>query len=464
MMTLYNSLSRELEEFKPENPPSVTMYTCGPTVYAFAHIGNFRTYMMADLLHRTLAMNEYKVKFVMNLTDVGHLTGDNLGDADNGEDRMEKSAVKEGKTAWEVAEFYTEAFLKDYQALHLLKPQTFAKATDHIKEQIALVETLEEKGYTYTISDGVYFDTAAFPEYGALSNLDEIKEGARIEVNPEKRNPRDFALWKFSPLEEKRQMEWDSPWGKGFPGWHIECSAMSMKYLGESIDIHTGGIDLRETHHPNEIAQSEAATGKLFVHYWLHSAFMLVDGQKMSKSLGNVYRVYDLEKEGFEPLALRYLYLQTHYRQEMNFTFTSLEAAQNALIKLRKSACTLEETEVGVSEFEAEFKQAMNEDINSPKALAILWDMLKSDIPSGQKLHGLYMMDEVLGFGLKEYRETELRKKPLTIPHEVRELADMRQTMRKSKQFAQADQIRNKILKLGFEVVDIDKGYEIRKA
>lgn len=439
------------------------MYTCGPTVYSFAHIGNFRTYMMADILNRTLRLNEFQVKFIMNLTDVGHLTGDNAGDADMGEDRMEKTAAKEGKTAWEVAEFYTEAFLHDYEALRLLKPLQFVKATDHIKEQISLIETLEEKGYTYTISDGVYFDTSAFPEYGKLSNLDEIKEGARVEINPEKRNPRDFALWKFSPKDEKRHMEWDSPWGVGFPGWHIECSAMSMEYLGETIDIHTGGIDLRETHHPNEIAQSEAASGKPFVHYWMHSAFMLVDGQKMSKSLGNVYRLYDLEKEGFEPLALRYLYLQTHYRQEMNFTFTALEAAQNALNHLRRDILQLQEGEKGTGDFESSFKEALNDDLNTPKALSLVWDMLKSDIPDGEKLHALYYMDEVLGFGLRDYRDAELKKKPLSVPSEVRELVELRQTMRKNKQYAQADQLRNKILKLGFEVIDTEKGYEIRK-
>ncbi|MGH9858235.1 MAG: cysteine--tRNA ligase, partial [Acidobacteriota bacterium] len=334
MLKLYNSLSRKNEDFKPIHPLQVGMYTCGPTVYSFAHIGNFRTYTSADILLRVLQYNGYDVTYIMNLTDVGHLTGDNLGDADLGEDRMEKAAKKEGKTAWEVAKFYTDVFLQDYEKLNLQKPQKFAKATDHIKEQIDLVKRLEAKGFTYKTSDGIYFDTAKFPHYGELSNLDQIKAGARVEINIEKKNQRDFALWKFSDDDTRRQMEWKSPWGKGFPGWHIECSAMSMKYLGESFDIHTGGTDLRETHHPNEIAQAEAVTGKQFVKYWMHGAFILVNGERMSKSKGNLYTLYDLEKENYDALALRYLYLQTHYRQEMNFSFQSLDAAQNAFKKL----------------------------------------------------------------------------------------------------------------------------------
>jgi len=463
MLKLYNSLTRTIEDFTPLQPPFVRMYTCGPTVYDFAHIGNFRTYFTSDLLIRTLRANAYQVKYIMNLTDVGHLTGDNLGDADTGEDRMEKSAKKEGKTAWEIASFYTDAFLKDYAALHLTKPETFAKATEHIEEQIALIEKLEEKGYTYAISDGIYFDTSKSPEYGKLSNLDQIKEGARVEVNPEKKNPRDFALWKFSPADEKRHMEWDSPWGKGFPGWHIECSAMSMKYLGETLDIHAGGMDLRETHHPNEIAQSEAATGKPFARFWVHSAFMLVQGQRMSKSLGNNYRLYDLEKEGFEPLALRYLYTQTHYRQEMNFTFAALQAAQNGLNHLRKEILTWDEPEIGCAEYEEHFLKALNEDLNTPEALAVMWEMVRSDYPTRAKAQSLFKMDHVLGFNLQEYREAELRKKPVKIPEEVRALVKEREELRKNKQFGKADQLRNRILKLGYEVIDTKNGYEMKK-
>lgn len=485
MLKIYNSLTRKIEEFKPINPPHVGMYTCGPTVYDFAHIGNFRTYTTADLLVRALQYNQYEVKYVMNLTDVGHLTGDNLGDADTGEDRMEKSARKEGKTAWEIAEFYTEAFLKDYDLLHFTKPELFAKATDHIKEQIDLIKRLDQKGCTYSTSDGVYFDTSRFKAYGKLSNLDQIKEGARVEVNPEKRNPRDFALWKFSgpkrdsgqalpagrqarmtendEAKPRRQMEWDSPWGRGFPGWHIECSAMSMKYLGESFDIHAGGVDLRETHHPNEIAQSEAATGKPFVRYWVHSAFMLVQGERMSKSLGNNYRLYDLTKGGYDPLALRYLYLQVHYRQEMNFTFPALDAAQKALNRLREEVAGFSEPKIGCAEYEQRFLDAINDDLNMPQALAIVWELLKSDYPDSAKLQSLLKMDAVLGLDLASAQQYVGKKVPVSVPVEVQHLINEREKLRKERRFAQADQLRNKIKKLGYDLLDTKEGTEIRK-
>ena len=371
MLRLYNSLSRQIEEFQPIQPPHVGMYTCGPTVYQYAHIGNFRAYMTADILVRVLKHNNYDLKFVMNITDVGHL----VSDADSGEDKLEKSAKKEGKTAWDIAELYTDAFLKDYDALGLTRPDVLAKATDHVQEQIDLIKRLEAKGFTYIISDGVYFDTSKLADYGKLSTLDQIKEGARVEINEEKRNPRDFALWKFSepkgtgPFDSaqavrgseeppgsrrgdavsRRHMEWESPWGVGFPGWHIECSAMSMKYLGETFDIHTGGVDHISIHHTNEIAQSEAATGKKFVDYWVHTAFMLVQGQKMSKSLGNTYKLSDLVGNGYLPVHLRYLYLQTHYRQEMNFTWESLEAAKTALERLTNSVAMWDKGEGEVS-------------------------------------------------------------------------------------------------------------------
>ena len=468
MLKLFNSLSRKVEEFIPLKPGHIGIYTCGPTVYDFAHIGNFRTYTTADLLIRILQFNGYDVKYIMNLTDVGHLTGDNAGDADTGEDRMEKSAKREGKSAWEIAQFYAEQFKEDYEALHLTQPERFTKATDHIKEQIDLIRELEEKGYTYQTSDGIYFDTAAFPEYGALSNLDEIKEGARVEVNPEKRNPRDFALWKFSPEDEKRQMEWKSPWGKGFPGWHIECSAMSMKYLGPTFDIHVGGIDLRETHHPNEIAQSEAATGEPFVKFWVHSAFMLVQGERMSKSKGNNYRLYDLEKEGFDPLSLRYLYMQTHYRQEMNFTFPALESAQQALTRLRELVVGLknnpDQGDTNVTRaFDEQFAAALNDDLNMPKALAAMWEMLKSDASNTAKLNSLLRYDAVLGFDLAKVREEKSIIPLEEVPEDVRIMIEERQRFRKAKRYNLADQWRNKIKKKGFEVLDTPKGIEIKK-
>jgi cysteinyl-tRNA synthetase len=495
MLKIYNSLSKKVEEFKSIHPLQVGMYTCGPTVYSFAHIGNFRTYTMADILLRVLQYNGYEVNYIMNLTDVGHLTGDNLGDADLGEDRMEKAAEKEGKTAWEIAEFYSEVFLKDFDLLNLERPKKFTKATDHIKEQIDLVKKLEEKGFTYRTSDGIYFDTAKFPKYGELSSLDKIKV-ARVEENLEKKNQRDFALWKFSYPEgktykeyekeiastppaggsrndvtiSKRQMEWKSPWGIGFPGWHIECSAMSMKYLGEPFDIHTGGIDLKETHHPNEIAQAEAATGKKFVNYWVHGAFILVNGERMSKSKGNLYTVYDLEKEGYDALAIRYLYLQTHYRQEMNFTFDALDAAQNAYKKLVLDISRWEEPSESqgkmpasvFEDFEKRFLDALNDDLNTSQALAVMWEVVKSQYPSGPKMRLLFKMDRVLGLNLQELSH-QIRNAQQILPGHVQKLVEERQHFRKLRKFNAADQIRAKIEKLGYELEDTKKGPRVIK-
>lgn len=512
MLQIYNSLSRKTEEFKPvhEGSLNVGMYTCGPTVYDFAHIGNFRTYTTSDLLLRTLQYNGYEVDFVMNITDVGHLTGDNLGDADMGEDRMEKSAKREGKSAWEIAAFYTDAFLKDYKALNLIPPTHLVKATDHIKEQIELVKTLEEKGFTYQTSDGIYFDTTKFKDYGKLSNLDEIKEGARMEINPDKHNPRDFALWKFSYPHGKfykehaasfdsaqdgsamrRQMEWDSPWGVGFPGWHIECSAMAMKYLGPSFDIHVGGIDLRETHHPNEIAQSEAATGQHFVKYWVHGAFILVQGERMSKSKGNNYKLYDLEKDGYDALALRYLYMQVHYRQEMNFTLVALQAAQNALNKLRevfirldttyssseeqsdesirlpagqaRSNSAMKQFNNGANIFEKRFLNAINDDLNFPEATAVMWELIKSDLPDNVKKKTLLKFDKVLGLDLENAQIIRDREEAIEIPDDIRQMVNQRKQLRNDHEYKAADQLRDKILRLGYELDDSEKGTKIKR-
>ena len=333
---LYNSLTKKKEEFVPINPKHVGMYTCGPTVYDDATIGNWRTYITSDLLHRTLQANGYKVDFIMNITDVGHLTGDNEGDASTGEDRIEKASKREGRSAIAIAKYYEDRFILEYKTLNLIEPRLFARATEHIREQIELIEKIEKAGFTYTITDGVYFDTVAYEAaghtYGKLSSLEEIKEGARIPKNKEKKNPRDFALWKFNPTVGEREMEWTSPWGMGFPGWHIECSAMASKYLGDQFDIHLGGEDLRATHHPNEIAQSEAACGcSPFVKYWLHSGFLLIDGGRMGKSIGNAYTIDDLMEKDFNPLSLRYLFLGGHYRKQQNFTWEALEAAENSL-------------------------------------------------------------------------------------------------------------------------------------
>lgn len=463
-MKLYNSLSKKVEEFKPIKPPNVGMYTCGPTVYSYATIGNFRTYTTADILYRTLKFVGYKVKYIMNLTDVGHLTGDNLGDADTGEDRLEKAAKKESKTAWDIADFYTKAFLTDFEKLNLSKPDKFVKATDHIQEQINLVQKLEENGLTYKTSDGIYFDTAKFSkknsDYKKLTTLDKIKEGARVEPNPEKKNPTDFALWKFSPAGgEKRDMEWDSPWGVGFPGWHIECSAMSMKYLGETFDIHVGGEDLRSTHHPNEIAQAEGATGKKFVDCWVHGAFLQVDGGRMGKSLGNAYTVSDIEEKGFTALDLRYFYLTGKYREPLNFTWEALKNAQNSLNNLRKLVLAArtqtqrtvlsDEKMSKVRQYQDKFVSELSEDLNLPKALAVTWEAMKSNIPSEDKYDLAMTFDQVLGLKLDQEQAVSSQ-----MPKEVKDLIAKRESLRQEGKFEEADKIRDEIVKSGFSVED----------
>lgn len=490
MIKLHNSLTRKIEEFKPLKDNVVTMYTCGPTVYDFAHIGNFRTYTLGDLLYRVFSYEGYQVKYAMNVTDVGHLTGDNLGDADQGEDRMEKSAKKEGKSAWDIARFYTEAFEKDYKRLNLTLPNVgekredpndkFVRATSHIKEQIELVKKLIDRGYTYQISDGIYFDTSKLPDYGKLSNLDKknLKKAERIEPNPEKKNPMDFALWKFSPKDAKRQMEWESPWGVGFPGWHIECSAMSMKYLGETFDIHAGGEDLRSTHHPNEIAQSEAATGKKFVRYWLHGAFILVDGKRMSKSLGNNYKVQDIVDRGFNPIALRYLYLSSHYRSKLNFTWQSVEAAQNSLNELKRLYSSWEDTnKPGCAEFEKRFAQALENDLDMPTALSVVWEMVRSSLPDGSKKTSLLKFDRVLGFNLSVIKPIWKTQMPslsslATISGEItpeeykKEIEYMlleREKERTKGNFKESDKLRDELLQEGYEVQDSSGGPRVSK-
>lgn len=467
MIHLYNSLTRKKEEFQPLNPPNVGMYTCGPTVYQYASIGNFRTYVTSDILRRVLVFNGYKVKSVMNITDVGHL----VGDGDVGQDKIAQTAEKERKTAWSIAKFYTEAFMRDMGEMEILEPDVMPRATEHIKEQIELIQRLEEKGFTYKTSDGVYFNTLKYEEttgkkYGELSTLDQIKVGARVEVNPEKKSPRDFALWKFSQEPGKRQMEWDSPWGVGFPGWHIECSAMSMKYLGETIDIHVGGEDLRQTHHPNEIAQSEGATGKPFVRYWVHATFLLVDGQRMGKSLGNIYKVSDIEENGINPLALRYLYLTAHYRDPLNFTWESLQAAQNAYEKLsaqciahsaqeeRKSLSP--EKQDKVDQYRERFLGAVNDDLNTPQALAVLWEAAKSNIPVIDKRDLILSFNEVFGLGLEGVQSIE-------VPEEVDALIKEREELRKEGKWEEGDRIRDKIRELGYEIEDTEKGPRVKR-
>ena len=483
MLKLYNSLSRKIEEFKPISPPKVTLYTCGPTVYDYITIGNMRTYVLSDVLRRVLKFNGYEVNSVMNITDVGHLTGDNLGDSSQGEDRLEKGAKRERKSAWEIARFYEKAFRDDISKLNI-SADIFPRATDHIKEQIEIIKDLEKKGYTYRISDGIYFETGKFADYGKLSSLDEKKKGARIEPNPEKKNIADFALWKFSPKKGKRQMEWNSPWGAGFPGWHIECSAMSMKYLSktfngqfkphnfQTIDLHIGGEDLKSTHHPNEIAQSEAATGKKFVNYWLHGAFILVNGGRMGKSLGNAYTMKDIEAKGFDALDLRYFFLNANYRKQINFTFDGLCAARNARQTLLnifsqkthnwensgKRTVLSAEKLAKVQSFKEMFLNAVNMDLNLPQALSVLWSAVKSSVPLIDKYELVLEFDEILGLNI---RKSQSLKKEAEIPSEILSVARKRNLLRAREKWSEADKVRIDIERKGFLLLDTPTGTEV---
>ncbi len=460
---LYNTLLRAKEMFEPIRPKEVGLYTCGPTVYNYAHIGNLRTYLFEDILKRTLAYNGYTVKHVMNITDVGHLTGDR----DMGEDKLEQGARREGKTAWEIAADYTRAFQEDIERLNILPPSIWCKATDTIPEQVALIQVLEEKGFTYRTRDGVYFDTALFPEYTRLShqNLDALQEGARVEKNPEKRNATDFALWKFSPQGAQRQMEWDSPWGIGFPGWHIECSAMSMKYLGDQLDIHCGGTDHIDVHHTNEIAQSEAATGKPFFKVWMHGAFLIIaGGKKMAKSEGNFLTLENaFLKKNMDPLAYRYATFLTHYRKPMEYSQEAMDAALNGLQHLRNQVRTLKDDageapggSVNV-EFRDKFLQEINDDLNMPRAMAVVQALLKSDLTSADKLATIDDFDQVLGFDLDQVKQEEM------LPEDIRRMADERLKARADKNWALSDELRDAIQARGFLVQDTPQGTNVFK-
>jgi cysteinyl-tRNA synthetase len=459
---LYNSLTRKKQEFKPIHTGSVGLYTCGPTVYNYAHIGNLRTYIFEDILKRVLLYNGYSVKHVMNITDVGHLTGDR----DMGEDKMEAGAAREGKSAWDIAEYYTQSFKKDIQHLNIMAPDVWVKATDTIPEQIALVETLEDKGYTYQTADGIYFDTSKFKDYTKLSHqdLEALKEGARVERNPEKRNPTDFALWKFSPPGSKRQMEWGSPWGVGFPGWHLECSAMSMKFLGEQLDIHCGGTDHIDVHHTNEIAQSEAATGKPFFNFWMHGAFLIIQGgKKMAKSEGNFLTLENaFLKNDINPLVYRFASLLTHYRKPMEYSDEGIQAARNGLLHLqnqvRQIATADADNETPVNaEFKDKFTETINDDLNMPRAMAIVQEMLKSKISDVQKYSTIMDFDRVLGLRLDALDQYQ------ALPAALQKLVDARQQARKEKDFATSDQLRAEIEALGYQVQDTPDGMKVVK-
>jgi cysteinyl-tRNA synthetase len=453
---LTNTLGKVKGEFVPLKEGKVGIYTCGPTVYDTASIGNFRSFIFADVLRRVFEANGYGVTQVMNITDVGHL----VSDGDEGEDKLEKGAKREGKTAWEVAEEYTRIFLADIKKLNLLQPSVMPKATDHIAEQIAMIEKLEQKGFTYRITDGIYFDTSKLADYGKLSGqkMEDKEGGSRVDIG-EKHQAADFALWKFSPEGEKRHMEWPSPWGVGFPGWHIECSAMSEKYLGVPFDIHTGGIDHIAVHHENEIAQTEGASGLLEANYWLHNEFLLVDGGKMSKSLGNTYSIDDLAAKGFSPLAFRYFVLGASYRVPQNFTFEALLGAQQAMNNIVDTVRTWDKPGVIDEAYKTKFLTAVNDDLDTPNGLAIMWDLIKNDaLPSDVKSATLLAFDEVLGLALED-----VVARPLNVPAEIETMLKEREEARASKDWKKSDEIRDDIATKGFLVEDTKDGQKLRE-
>lgn len=443
MLKFYNTLSKKIEVFTPLKKKSVGMYVCGPTVYKDQHIGNYRTFIFADIVRRTLIANRYTPTFIVNITDVGHLTSD----SDTGEDKLEKEARAKDLSAKQIARNFEKRFRKELAKLNILPADKFPRASLHIKGQIAMIEQLEKKGYTYATSDGIYFDTKKFKGYGKLApkNLAGQKDGARISKG-DKKNASDFALWKFSPRSEKRDMEWASPWGKGFPGWHLECSAMSMKYLGDSFDIHLGGIDHVPIHHTNEIAQSEAATGKPFVKYWLHPNHLNV-GEKMSKSKGTSITIDDIIARGFDPLDFRYLTLQSLWSSPTNFTWESLEAARTAREKLLRYATTAKVKDVN-TKIKPSLLAALNDNFHTPKLLATLWEAVDQNL-IGRKT--LLWLDDILAIGIAE-------AKPLKIPKTITALLNKRELYRKEKNWEMSDKIRDQLHKEGWEINDGEKG------
>ena len=453
-LRLYDTYSRSVRDFEPIEPGKVGLYACGPTVYNYAHIGNLRTYVFEDVLRRVLQTNGYEVNHVVNITDVGHL----VSDADCGEDKMEAGARRTGKSAWEIAELYTQAFKDDIAALNILEPCVWCRATDHIAEQISDIQCIEAKGLTYRTSDGIYFDTSKQPDYGYLGRLDidGLQAGARVDTG-EKRSPTDFALWKFSPPGECRQMEWDSPWGTGFPGWHIECSSMSVKYLGPLFDIHCGGKDHIPVHHNNEIAQAQACYGTQLSNYWLHGYFLQTDCTRMAKSSGDFLRLQSLIEGGYEPMAYRYLCLTAHYRSDLNFAWDSLDGAATALTRLRTAFHGWEQGGQADAALVERFMDCVNDDLNTSRGLAVVWEVVKSDLDPAVKHATLLRMDEVLGLDLQSWQPTEQET-----PAEVEALVQERERARGDKRWADADRLRDEVEALGYTIEDTADGPVVR--
>ncbi|WP_010298391.1 cysteine--tRNA ligase [Clostridium senegalense] len=458
---VYNTMTRKKDEFIPVVPGKVGMYTCGPTVYNYAHIGNLRTYIFEDVLKKSLEYAGYKVKHVMNVTDVGHLQSD----GDEGEDKMALGASREKKTVWEIAKFYEEAFLDDCKKLNVKRPNVVCRATEHIKEMINFIKVLEEKGYTYQSNGNVYFEIDKFKDYTKLANLsiEELEAGSRIEVDPNKKNPLDFVLWFTNSKFKNQIMQWESPWGRGFPGWHLECSTMSMKYLGDSIDIHCGGIDHIPVHHTNEIAQSEAYSGKKWVNYWMHGEFLVLDGGKMSKSTGDFLTVKRLEEEGFSPLDYRYFCLQSRYRKQLIFSFENLDAARKSFKALKKRIATILENvcendnfnNENINNYNEKFKKQISDDLNIPNAFTVLLDVLKDEnLTNLEKKFLIEDFDKVLSLEL-----TSVEKDLSNIDVEsIENLIKERNEARSSKNYARADEIRDQLLKMNIEILDSKEG------
>ena len=466
-LTFYNTLTRKKEEFHSIDENRVRMYSCGPTVYSYAHIGNFRTYIFMDTLRRVLKYNGYELKHVMNITDVGHLESD----ADEGEDKMEKAARKEQKDPYEIANFYTEIFLKDMGKLNIDKPEIITKATENISQMIEYVKEIIKNGYAYETSKGIYFDISKLDKYPVLSNrkLDDQIAGARVDVDPEKKNPYDFALWIKAP--ENHIMKWESPWGLSYPGWHLECSTMGRRFLGEEFDIHTGGVDHIPTHHENEIAQSKGATGKIPAHVWMHCEYLQVDGGKMSKSLGNTYTISQLQEKGISPLAFKLFCFTAHYRNKLNFTFEGAYGAQKALERLYdsyvKNINGVDDVDEDIiKEYEERFLAYINDDMNMPGAMSVVWEIARNTKKSTKFADLLLKFDNVLGLDMKnaekyllEFKHEESEE----LPEEIKALVEERKQARAEKNWAKSDEIRDKIISLGYSIKDTKDGIIVKK-